>query len=426
MQSTITVRFANHCREKVNCAPCERLLRFRGRYQRNNSWTDGQRMAMLDTIMKGFHCAPIYIIQHPRDKIDDVFDGAHRLETACDFVTNQFPIQKVKGKGAETITWESSPLAKYEGKFYRDMSDDDQMIFSNYSFVINTIKRDIAETPEELATLWVRLNNSGNELNDYEKYIPVYYTLYEYLKSKCVQWYGTKVVYTKHESNRGELEIVLMRMLAMSEPEVPRKFNSQVDIYKKWRENTFGNTSDVEANVEKQKSIMTSRLSHIHSVYTCFAKNNMFDELPNELITIMLISRVAHWCNTRSKLSHCESRIIAYSTVILGTTMPDMLKLLNCTQNNARYQQLLLDKINHDVREIVTTSDDPRVFTAIQKTKKLEEQQGKCTWCSKVITDSQKMDGHHILPYSKGGPTTLDNLQVLHEECHRQLHSSDK
>ena len=45
----------------------------------------------------------------------------------------------------------------------------------------------------------------------------------------------------------------------------------------------------------------------------------------------------------------------------------------------------------------------------------LESQNGRCNMCGKSIADSYHMD--HIFPRSKGGPSTLSNLQLLCPKC---------
>jgi len=414
----IQVWQANMRRDEVNCKKGSRHLVLRGRYQRNNSWDVGQRMAMLDTIMTGFQCAPIYIIQDPKKKADDVFDGAHRLETACEFVTNKYPIQKVD---SDFINWESSPLAKYEGKYYRDIDESDQILFDNYSFVINTITTEVAEDPERLATLWVRINNSGNRLNDYEKYIPVYYTLYEFLKEHSRVWAGT-FVHPKSVSKRGDAEIQVMRMLALSEASIPTKFNSQIDIYKKWRHDAFGKTNEVEPKFLAKKDDIVMRLKHLHVVYELLVKHMTPGVSPNDIVLLTLIGRITRWCDTRPKLTRCEAKIFEYANTILETPTDDLLRAYDCIQANNKYQMRLVYSIDRDIHDIVAGIDDLRLFTPTQKAQKLKEQGGLCTWCSKPIEHRDTREGHHINPYIKGGPTTLENLQVLHTECHRDLH----
>jgi RNA-directed DNA polymerase len=53
-----------------------------------------------------------------------------------------------------------------------------------------------------------------------------------------------------------------------------------------------------------------------------------------------------------------------------------------------------------------------------------KEQQGRCTLCGQVLrAEEQPWHMHHRVWRSHGGPETCDNLEVLHANCHRQVHS---
>jgi len=409
----------------VNCKKGTRLLVIRGPRQRNNSWTDAQRMAMLDSIMIGFQCT-VYIIQDQAGskKCDEVFDGAHKLETVCDFVSGKFPIKKAS---SNMINWETSPLNKYIGKYYNQMSEHDQLIFDNYEFTVNIIPPEIAEDPDQLTSLWIRLNNSGNRVNDYESYRQIYRTFYDFMTEHYVGAWKNTAIYPNVEKKkkvRGEVETELMRMLALSEADVPTKFISQDDIWKKWQKKTFGETSKVEESFIAKKADLSKRLEHLHTVYTFLDKKNLFKEPPNPLVRRMLISRVAYWCDSVAKLTHCSGPIIEYATKIFKVPIAEFMKQFGCMQANAPYQRRLLDMINREVQDAVSGLNGPRAFTSKQVETKLAEQGGNCTWCSEPIKQGQKRDAHHIKPYRDGGKTTLDNLAVLHEECHKELHSN--
>lgn len=62
-----------------------------------------------------------------------------------------------------------------------------------------------------------------------------------------------------------------------------------------------------------------------------------------------------------------------------------------------------------------------RTFTDSQKMTVYEKQNHKCPICMKNgITTEYKLDemeGDHIIPWSKGGHTTIDNLQMLCKKC---------
>lgn len=404
--------------EPSQCKKGARLLVIRGSRQRNNSWTDAQRMAMLDSIMTGFQCT-VYIIQDPpgSKKCDEVFDGAHKLETAIDFIQNKFPVKKVKSR---ELVWDQSPLCSMNGKYYKDLTEEQQLIFDNYEFILNIIPSEIAEDPDRLTSLWIRLNNSGNRVNEYESYIQIYRTLYEFLSSKAPAWFET-IIYPHKESSRGEMETELMRMLSLSESSYPSNFISQDDIYKIWRKETFGETSKVDSVFAAKKADLEKRLNHLNFVYKALEKNNLFHSTTNKIVRRMMIGRIAFWCNIPSKFNHCSEPIIEYASLMLKKSTDDHMKYLGCHQPNVKYQRRILEMINRDIQDIVMPRDDPRYFTPAQKRKKLDEQGGKCTWCNEAIVFGQKYEGHHKTTFFGGGSTTLDNLEVLHKDCHDDI-----
>ena len=64
-----------------------------------------------------------------------------------------------------------------------------------------------------------------------------------------------------------------------------------------------------------------------------------------------------------------------------------------------------------------------REFSAQDKRIAYENQKGICPICKKHFK-IEEMEADHIKPYSQGGPTKLENLQMLCRDCNRQ--KSDK
>jgi 5-methylcytosine-specific restriction endonuclease McrA len=56
--------------------------------------------------------------------------------------------------------------------------------------------------------------------------------------------------------------------------------------------------------------------------------------------------------------------------------------------------------------------------------KELFESDPTCAICHNRIMAIEDAEVDHKIPYSKGGPTTLDNAQLAHRYCNR--HKSDK
>lgn len=64
-----------------------------------------------------------------------------------------------------------------------------------------------------------------------------------------------------------------------------------------------------------------------------------------------------------------------------------------------------------------------RIASANQRRILLVWQDFRCAICGEELTKSYQVD--HIVPFSAGGKTTLENLQALCLNCHKQKSSQD-
>lgn len=68
-----------------------------------------------------------------------------------------------------------------------------------------------------------------------------------------------------------------------------------------------------------------------------------------------------------------------------------------------------------------------KMYHSLSGDRKLQilwnKQKGKCPVCSQLVTIETDWDIHHIHPKSKGGDDKVSNLQMLHINCHKQIHS---
>lgn len=95
------------------------------------------------------------------------------------------------------------------------------------------------------------------------------------------------------------------------------------------------------------------------------------------------------------------------------------------TDLEERIQSLIADKDvtnQKGIYEYVLSGNEKalniRVFDERDKMRKYEEQKGICAHCGEHF-EYKKMDGDHIKPWSQGGKTEYDNLQMLCIPCNR-------
>jgi RNA-directed DNA polymerase len=68
-----------------------------------------------------------------------------------------------------------------------------------------------------------------------------------------------------------------------------------------------------------------------------------------------------------------------------------------------------------------------KMYHSLSGDRKLQimwnKQKGECPVCKQSVTIETDWDIHHVLPKSKGGDDKLSNLQMLHINCHKQIHA---
>lgn len=401
----------------------ELMFRTRGPKQRDPCWSDTDKTAMLDTALRGFTCGPIYTIKDLEEGIEDVFDGAHRCEAIFDFIDGKYPITKGK---KDTIKWETSPLKGLEGKKFEEIPKEMQERLLKYTFSINVIDSETAQDSDALQMLWERLSKAGLPLNNYETKIQTHTILQkEVLETSVADWIQTPLIPQK-KSVRGNIEVKLNKLLALSEEEVLPSAASMEDLVTKWSEKLLGkNVKEIDENTNAKKESFIQRLKTMRSLLKelqergAFKKDGKeFMDKSSEVPLLILLGRLGYWFDSVSKMKRVIADVTKFISDILQMNPNDVCKLLNVNSRNSTFQKSLIRHADEFLKPLSHKANERRLFTQAEKKKKLDEQGGKCALCSELIEEEQRRAGDHIVEYCLGGSTTYENLQVVHQSCH--------
>ena len=67
---------------------------------------------------------------------------------------------------------------------------------------------------------------------------------------------------------------------------------------------------------------------------------------------------------------------------------------------------------------------EPRFFSKEMINRWKVEHGNKCALCGNIIREKQACEGDHISPWTSGGLTNYENLQVVHPRCHKLKESN--
>ena len=86
-------------------------------------------------------------------------------------------------------------------------------------------------------------------------------------------------------------------------------------------------------------------------------------------------------------------------------------------------------RAHHKIAHAESIAETRRLPQSVRE-QVIERDEQQCQRCGDQVTptdeDGPSFEVHHIIPFSAGGPDTVDNLIVLCSDCHTTAHSRMK
>ena len=341
------------------------ILCLRPEYQREYVFGDRQRNAVIDTVMKGFPLGLMYWSK-VSDNQYECLDGQQRSISICQYVNGDFPIK-----------------ANGNDRFFHNLSPEEKQTILDYELEVR-----VCEGTEEEKLAWFRtINIAGVTLTNQELLNATY----------TGTWLAdAKNYFSKRNCVAG----------AMGDGYI--KGNP---IRQDYLEKVLGWIADRD-NLESGQMYMAI---HQHDADA----NDLwlyYQSVINWAKMMFPVKRkgitdVQDWGILYNKYHNKQ-----YNSNTLETDIQKLLMDDDVTKNSGIIPYVLSDRTKHDEKYLSI-----RAFTDAQKRKAYEKQGHKCPFCVKNGIDTEydfsEMQGDHIIPWSQGGRTVDDNLQMLCQKC---------
>lgn len=333
-------------------------------YQREFVYSDKQRDAVIDTITKKLPLNVMYWAENA-DGTYEVLDGQQRTISICQFIKGDF---------------------SHGGSFYHNLADGETKdAIDNYQLFIYVVKG-----TEEEKLAWFRIINvAGEELTNQELLNATYYG----------QWLSdAKKFFSKRDCVAKKISdgFVKGNPIRQEYLETALKWVADRDSLKDEQEymSIHHHDSDAEDMIKYFKAVID------------WAKRLFPDA--DKRYTLGLA-----WGSLYNK-----HKGKFYEAEALKTDLEALGKDPDVTKIGGIIPYLLSDRGKKDEKLLSIRAFDDR-----EKMRKYEEQAHKCPCCGKEFP-FEEMQGDHIVPWSKGGHTVYENLQMLCRECNGE--KSDK
>ena len=393
----------------------KKQLDLRPKYQREYVWRLKPELPsrLVESVLLDIPIPPIYFGKMLDGRLE-VIDGQQRLTTLIDFVSNRFPLQKLRGLGT------------LNEKYYRDLSEEHQAKIDDapiHCVVINT-----GDRTELRYEIFERLNRGSMSLNEQEVRNCVYRGPFNNLIAdleKDTSWRQVKggdspePRFKEREmilrffafANRlnfytGNLKRFLNEYMEGHAPKTPDQLKAQAALFRQTMQNVYA--------VFGQKS---ARLYNIGSK----TNNGTWDTKFS--IAALDIQAAALMGQPPAKVQAAAEQIRELFLLLLLTDA-EIQTAISKQTTGTKPTSVRWSVFRLKVQQILDgTVLEPRFFS-YQFRKHLYDESKECRICHNQIHSFDDSTVDHAHPYVKGGKTVPENGQLAHRSCNARKNMS--
>lgn len=333
-------------------------LNIRPAFQREFVYNEKQQKSVIDTVVKGYPLNTMYWV-HNEDDTFELLDGQQRTLSICEFVVGNFSMEFTKGVE----------------QYFHNLTDDEQNAILNYELMVY-----ICEGNERERLEWFRtINIAGEKLTDQEllniNYIGSWLSdaKRKFSKTNCVAF------------------------------KLGRKFVKGLPIRQDYLETALswisgGNITNYMST--HQHDINANELwLYFNSVITWIETTFALDTNPKNYRKEML---GLNWGDLYNRF-----RNNIYDAKAIEKRVNELMANEEVTEKKGVYEYILSGE-----NEDMACKLSKRTFSDADKRTAYERQNGICPITGEYLPITE-MQADHIIPWWKGGTTTLTNLQMI-------------
>lgn len=373
-------------------------------YQRNYVYDTKRASKVIESVLLEIPLPAIFTNEE-EDGTMEVIDGVQRISSIIKFIKGEYELIGL------------DILSDLNGKSFKNFTVEQKRIFRQKTLRIIKFKKDCSEDVK--FEIFLRLNQGSVKLNNQELRNCMYRG---YFNDKIKETANNVLVkelfdFDQNKINRFMIEEYILRGLMflnydslINKKSLNVNMNELMRMFKNDKESVDKMIKEYLETLNKIKLILGKNAfkaeflsngkfisSHYDSIVLAFKKYNKHALIQNKDKIKDMFKKTF---KDNDFVETTKAGSSSYTKVIIRTNL-----LINSIKN------LIID------------IDSKRNFTLKEK-EELYRQSNTCAICGNLIENIEDANVDHIIPWSKGGKTTLDNAQLTHEFCNKSKSDS--
>lgn len=372
-------------------------------YQRPAVWTKPQKQLLIDSMLREYDVPKIYL-HRTGDKTYDVIDGQQRLRTIWEYFEGGFALAK-----------DADPVDGYEiaGKKYEDLDMDilDKLNSYNLDFVIlDNVSED------EIREMFLRLQN-GTTLKAQEKRNAYPGNMRDYIKDLASHSFFVKSVNFQNSRFSHEHVAAQLCLLTINGDLCDIKDRNLNEMY--LNNQNFDKNGIVAKKINRVLNYLyimfPDRTPELKRFNTVSLYALIMDLIDNYAIKDRE-AEIAKWFTDFESMRMLEAeksedeqdaRLAIYQSKTKDSTDG---------MDSLRYRHEYLKESLFSTILDLAAKDTKRNFDEAQRQVIFRRDKGICQNCGRKC-EWNAWEADHIIPWNRGGQTTVSNGQVLCPTC---------
>jgi len=379
-------------------------------YQRNYVATDLIASKLIESILLDVPIPVVYLAEE-QDGSYSVIDGQQRLTSFLSFLEGKFPDNRpFKLSGLKV-------LSEINRRLFIDLDSELQKKIRSTTIHSIIIKKE--SNPDIKFEIFERLNTGSTKLNEDEIRNTVYRGKYIDLLAELSENQGFHVLVRKDNFKKRMIyRGMILRFFALSE----KSYLNYKSSMKQFSNKELRDNKDLSASKEKE---YRNRFEHcLDLVKVVFGEMAFRRYMPGEN------GDVGKWGESQINMALYDLQMVGFVNYTKNDVLAkaDLIRegLLDLMTNNQQFKELLIwqtsdtDKLKKRFRiymdMLETIIGDPsysqRNFTFSVK-QELFNANPFCAISGQKILAIEDSEVDHVIPYSKGGKTEINNAQLV-------------